>query len=98
MSEWVSVDERLPEVADGDYKRFFIAVYRGDISKTYTFQVYYLNGHQCMNSDDDPDSPEYVTLTGWYETDSEDNFVPTAVYDGDFVTHWMPLPSPPVSE
>ena len=67
MSEWISVDDRLP-ISEHEMKS--------------NYEIEYV----IVCADGEVSSGEYrcgKTIDFWYE------------FDGDKVTHWMPLPAPP---
>lgn len=96
MSEWISVKERLPE--------------RSECWERYNISV--LRSHFPASSYDMCDSPydEKIVTTAAYDSeqkiwhldwDEQLNAlidIEDAPLNGDFVTHWQPLPPPPGGE
>lgn len=86
MSEWISVEDRLPEI--GDWVLLF--VYRGtwldSNGSDYGKHCCCVGGYKGPRGKDE----------GW-----RDNDIPTwnqfgpDYYTSNDVTHWMPLPEPP---
>ena len=66
QTEWISVDERLPE-ASGEC---LVATTIGGV-----YQVNYSHRHKAFNATDEENGKQYAFHT---------------------VTHWMPLPEPPM--
>lgn len=95
MSEWISVDERLPDVEFGENQEFIVCVYRKLQDRSYCFAAQYLNAMQLYNECEDDerlfsgwhDVKEHADYDGWYS--------PLELHEGDKVTHWQPLPEPP---
>lgn len=92
MSEWISVKDRLPEKRKTSFERYIVCVMRS---------------HYPTSSYDFCDSPysEELVITALYDSEQklwhlDCDEVLNAMMDiadsplnGDFVTHWMPLPS-----
>lgn len=98
MSEWISVDERLPDVPSGHDKEFIVSVRRAHNGKTYAFSACYLNRKELYSEDDDADEEGLVYVTGWRREMSDDEYDTAwhSILDhGDVVTHWQPMPEPP---
>lgn len=93
--KWISVDDMLPEVKEGDAKFFNIVIKRKHDGKSYSMPAVYLNKMELTNVNSYDD--EY--FTGWYETkehyEFEQYYSKIESNDGDIVTHWQPLPTPP---
>lgn len=91
MREWISVKDRLPDRSE-QWDRYIVVI---------------LRSHYPTSSYDLCDSPydeEFVTTAVydsvqkiWHlDCDEELNaIIEDAPLNGDFVTHWMPLPEPP---
>lgn len=98
MSEWISVNDRLPESG----KDVLLHVTGKDI---YSYQYICVGFYAAENSiiDDsgdgvaseyDEQTDEYYLIAGWYEAiHNWDDY--SSIYIEDRVTHWMPLPEPP---
>ena len=100
VQEWISVDDRLPE--NGAHVLLCCEMHRygGEIAGKYVCDGYYAEANKiiaggfpddcdCEYSEEDD---EYYLCEGWYEVIKNwDDYNSVAV--GDFVTHWMPLPS-----
>ena len=101
QSEWISVDERLPE--SGEHCLVSCTVKRCDGTLgQYICVGYYAEKfkHLAYGVDDDcvseynEENDEYYIAEGWYEVIKNwDDYGFVAI--DDFVTHWMPLPEPP---
>lgn len=100
-SEWISVDERLPESGvlcllccdvkryDGTHKQYVCDGFHAERFK-----------EECYSADDEcvteynEETDEYYLREGWYEEiNNWDEYYSIAI--DDTVTHWMPLPSAP---
>lgn len=100
VQEWISVDDRLPE--NGVHVLLCCEIHRygGEIAGKYVCDGYYAEANKiiaggfpdecdCEYSEEDD---EYYLCEGWYEVIKNwGDYNSVAV--GDFVTHWMPLPS-----
>ena len=100
VQEWISVDDRLPE--NGVHVLLCCEIHRygGEIAGKYVCDGYYAEANKiiaggfpdecdCEYSEEDD---EYYLCEGWYEVVKNwDDY--NSVKVGDFVTHWMPLPS-----
>lgn len=101
QSEWISVDERLPESGvhcllccdikriDGTHRQYVCDGYHAERWK-----------EECSNSDGDcaveynEEDDEYYLCEGWYEVIKNwDDYSSIAI--ADTITHWMPLPEAP---
>ena len=97
---WISVKDRLPE--SGVHVLLCCEMQRhgGEIAGKYVCDGYYAEANKiiaggfpdecdCEYSEEDD---EYYLREGWYEVIKNwDDY--NSVTVGDFVTHWMPLPS-----
>jgi hypothetical protein len=95
VSQWISVEERLPEVKNEDYEFVLVAVDSAHTGKTHVFEAAYLNQVEVMTEDGN-----YISFTGWHtrsEHPDYDGWYEPIGGNGDdrVVTHWMPLPLPP---
>lgn len=104
MMEWISVNDKLPELPEGHRKLVIVSVYRKHSNKSYVFTAEYLNKVWVELDGDYEDGDEEYYLTGWFtvENDVTGNYDKVFEYvagpdTGDIVTHWMPLPLPPGS-
>ena len=79
MSEWISVNDRLPEPRGGD------GIFRNDSQRVLCLVLSKVNGVKRMECG----SYSHFYRSGWTEFE-HDEYRGTSV-----VTHWMPLPSPP---
>lgn len=101
QSEWISVEERLPE--SGVHCLLCCDIKRIDgTHRQYVCDGYYAERwkEECCNVDDDAaieyneENDEYYLLEGWYEVIKNwDDYSSIAI--DDTVTHWMPLPEAP---
>jgi hypothetical protein len=101
QSEWISVEERLPE--SGVHCLISCIVKRFDGTHgQYVCVGYYAEKfkHLAYGVDDDSvseyneENDEYYIAEGWYEVIKNwDDYGFVAI--DDFVTHWMPLPEAP---
>lgn len=90
--QWISVDERLPDVPANSDRQFIIACRRAN-GKTYVFAANYLNALELDTNDDGEN-----VFTGWYtegEHSEYSSWYEPVCQAGDEVTHWMPLPAAP---
>jgi len=101
MSEWISVEERLPESGEN-----VLAYYTNSFSKGRRIRAEYVAPKsreaewecadpdtQCVEHDEESDC--FYLTAGWYELmDNWDEYSSIAVTEG-VITHWMPLPPPP---
>jgi len=86
MSEWISVEERMPESG-----LHVLAYYTNSFSKGRRIRAEYVA--QCVGHDEESDS--FYLAEGWYELmDNWDEYSSISVTEG-VVSHWMPLPPPP---
>lgn len=102
-NEWVSVEERLPK-AEKEVRLFCIT----PNGYKYQCQGFYVPPGMLRDDSDyswdweccdeyDEDSDDYFVNPGWYEScHNWDEY--SAFRVADKVTHWMPLPEPPVKE
>lgn len=96
QSGWVSVEDRLPEVAAGDEGEFIVCVYRSHNGESYSFSARFLNDYPLYTDYEDKpalhsgwyDVKEHADYDGWYSPLIDEK-------SGDKVTHWMPLPAAP---
>ena len=101
QSEWISVDERLPE--SGMHCLLCCDVKRYDgTHRQYVCDGYYAERfkEECYSADDEcvteynEETDEYYLHEGWYENiNNWDDY--SSIGIADTVTHWMPLPEAP---
>ena len=95
--EWISVKDRLPELAANSEQEFIVAIKRAHNGKTYVMAANYLNGLMLIPFDGDECGEK--PFTGWHKLMTSDGDFDTCwepqETDGDLVTHWQPLPLPP---
>lgn len=101
-TEWISVDERLPESGvhclisctvkriNGTHGQYICVGYYAEKFKHLAYGV----DDDCVSEYNEEDDEFYIS-EGWYEVIKNwDDYGFVAI--DDFVTHWMPLPEPPV--
>lgn len=81
MSEWISVDDRIPDVLDDDVHSETVLVYLGRGLNRITIGQYY----------------QFGELEPYWRTGDAD-YEPVYSSDRYPVTHWMPLPEPPLEK
>lgn len=87
MSEWISVEDRLPEDSDS------VFIVRMDAINDYQFPYEYENAVDKA----------FWSVGFWYLEDwDEDRYKKTSEVSKEQwrledVTHWMPLPDPPIN-
>jgi hypothetical protein len=95
MSEWISVEDGLPE-------KKCLATYKNRMGKNRIVVAEYIP-RWTVEAGCDDDAPseyseekdEYYYLEGWYEQqDNWGEYASIFINEGE-VTHWMPLPKPP---
>ena len=98
MSEWISVEDKLPQ-----HGKYVLATYTNALGKHRIIVGCHYERwkEECGGEDDEQcyehseEKDEYYLKEGWYEQqDNWDDYSSISVYQG-VVTHWMPLPSPP---
>ena len=100
MTDWISVNERIPEsgkyvlaccevrLLSGDKKRY-VCVAMHTAKKSISVRDWEGSGAEY-----DEETDEYYYPEGWWEClFNWDEYSSVAIED--FVTHWMPLPEPP---
>lgn len=99
LGAWVPVAERLP-----DSGKPVLVCYRNGAGLVRRIRAVWVAAKSCEASPEseigeyDEASDTYYEPEGWYETiDNWDDYTAVAVYQGT-VTHWMPLPAPPLSD
>lgn len=103
MDDWIPVSERLPAIPTNCSREFIIACKRLHDGKTYVFAAEYLQELLLQSALPDDDEPEDgKPCTGWYqerncESGDFDTEWQNIEADGSLITHWMPLPKPPIA-
>lgn len=101
MSEWISVEQELPKSGEHVLLCCEVRCVGGGIGK-YVCDGFWAERykHETSGFPDEcaceysEENDEYYLLEGWHEVIKNwDDY--NSVVIGDFVTHWMPLPSPP---
>ena len=101
VQEWIPVKDRLPE--SGVHVLICCEMHRygGEIAGKYVCDGYYAEANKIIaggfpdecNCEYSEEDDEYYLCEGWYEVVKNwDDFNSVAVED--FVTHWMPMPTP----
>ena len=101
QSEWISVEERLPESGvhcilccdmkriDGTHSQY---VCDGYFAERWKVSAHYADDDCATEYNEEDD--EYYLKEGWYEVIKNwDDY--NSIVIGDTVTHWMPLPEAP---
>lgn len=97
MSEWVKVEDRLPESGE----HVLLCCKTGYKPSYYICDGFYAvpKTVECSNdyddaADYDEETDEYYLPEGFYEVIKNwDEY--SSIVIGDVVTHWQPLPKPP---
>ena len=100
MSEWISVDDRLPES-----QKDVLAYYVNKYGEGKTVKAEYVASFSALacdfydeESDYESDYSEiedaYYVKEGWHERVENWKYSGCEIVEGQ-VTHWMPLPEPP---
>ena len=92
-SQWVSVEERLPEVKVESFEFYLVTTLNLKTKKQSVIEAAFLNEMELYSDEHDPqlfsgwhNAKESKDYDGWYEPLGNENCK---------VTHWMPLPLPP---
>ena len=95
-NQWIPVSERLPESG-----KAVLACYTNDYGNGRRIRAKWVADKSCESSSEsdfgeyDEASDTYYDPEGWYEC--IDNAVDyTAMFVNDTITHWIPLPAPPI--
>lgn len=99
MSEWISVNDKLPE--SGKYVLVTCEIKLMTSKKHYVCKAMYtapkavpIYWDTDLDADYDEETDQYYYPEGWWEKiHNWDEY--NHVLINDFVTHWMPLPEPP---
>lgn len=99
LNGWISVEERLPDVEQGRSEMFTVSVLSTAYKKQYVSAAHYLNKFELCPEDESFDTDGYgiEIVSGWfYHSIETENY--SKVHESDLykITHWMPLPPPPV--
>jgi hypothetical protein len=97
MMEWISVNKEMPS-------KKCLAFYTNELGKCRIVKAKYVQKFTEEANTDNEDYIEYdektdcyYTPEGWYECiDNWEDYTHVFIYHGE-VTHWMPLPSPPIT-
>jgi len=100
MSEWISVEERLPEPLHLVIVRHKTG-YKDNAITVIGKWVPAMTDESTPEDEDwveyDEQTDTYYVPEGWYEFQANwDEY--SAIHINEAVTHWMPLPEPPESE
>lgn len=100
--EWISVEDRLPDSGvhcilccdmkriDGTHSQY---VCDGYLAERFKINAHYADDDCATEYNEEDD--EYYLKEGWYEVIKNwDNY--NSIVIDDTVTHWMPLPEPPM--
>lgn len=93
MSEWISVRERLPESSER-WEHFNVTVMRSHFP-TSSYDLCDAPYDEVFVTTADYDSKQKIWHLPWDEQLNALIDIDDAPLNGDFVTHWMPLPEPP---
>ena len=98
QSQWISVEDRLPEVQ-------CVATYLNGSGKRRRIMAEYFRRYTVEANMDDSsegvseyceEKDTYFYAEGWWERiDNWEDYSFIVVHEGE-ITHWMPLPSPPI--
>ena len=99
LGAWVPTAERMP--ASGVT---VLACYRNSLGNWRLIRAQWVKAKNVEANPEseigeyDEETDTYYDPEGWYEAiDNWDDYTHVAVYQGE-VTHWMPLPPPPIVE
>jgi len=97
MSEWIPIEEKLPDTN-------CLAFYKNALGKERIVKAFYAKQFEIDQSEDedcqeyDENTDRYYLPEGWYECiDNWADYSCVAIIEGD-ITHWMPLPEFPKIE
>ena len=92
--QWITVEEGLPFVQEGEAKEIFVTVERAHNGKRYSFTAQYLNGMELEDGCGYAEVhsgwhsvKEHSDYDGWYEPLIDES-------SGDKVIAWMEVPEP----
>lgn len=95
-NEWVSVEERLPESTEC-WKTYIVTVNRSHWP-TSSYDLCDAPYNEELVAVAQYDSKQKIWHLSWDEQLNALIQADDAPLNGDFVTHWMPLPAPPTKE
>ncbi len=104
MGDWISVDDAMPESGKN-----VLAYYVNRLGKYRIVKAYYAGKYSIesafsewtsdeINDEYSEEKEQYYLKVGWYEClDNWEDYSSIVISNGE-VTHWMPLPNPPLQK
>lgn len=96
MSEWISVKDRMPE-RSAQWERYIVTVLRSHYPRS-SYDICDAPYDEEFVTTAAYDSAQKIWHLDWNEQLNALIDIEDAPLNGDYVTHWMPLPEPPKEE